>query len=117
MFPDKTSRPVELIFFTFRSNVLATTVDIRAPNKSLNLEFFLRLPQSLSQPTLVSTTTGSPVKYPPPLTSTNPQFVEALRVTVGNFSDDAIAFSNLFRLHIFYDLVQLKHVGIEDYDS
>ena len=43
--PDVTSRPADLTFFTFRPNVLATTVDIRAPNKSLNLEFSLRWTQ------------------------------------------------------------------------
>ena len=40
--PDTTSRPGDLTFFTFRSNVLAKTVIIRAPNKSLNLECSLR---------------------------------------------------------------------------
>ena len=43
--PDTTSRPGDFTFFTFRSNVLATIVDIRAPNKSLNLEFSLRWTQ------------------------------------------------------------------------
>ena len=50
--PDVTSRPADLAFFTFRSHFFAPSVDIRAPNKSLNLEFSLRLPQSLSHPLL-----------------------------------------------------------------
>ena len=88
--PDTTSRLSDLTFFTFRSNVLATTVDIRAPNKSLNLDF-LRLLQSLSQSTLISTATDSPVKTTPPSTSINPQTVEALGFTLGNLSYDILS--------------------------
>ena len=77
--------------FTFRSNIFATTVDIRAPNKYLNLEISLRLPQFLSQCTLVSTAIASPVKLPPPLTSKLPQTVEALRFTLGNLSNDIVS--------------------------
>ena len=42
--PDILSRPADLTFFIFCSSILAKSVDIRAPNKSLNLEFSLRLP-------------------------------------------------------------------------
>ena len=42
--PVTTSHPADLTFFNFRSNVIATTVDIHSTNKSLDLEFALRLP-------------------------------------------------------------------------
>ena len=89
--PDTTSRPVDLTCFTFRSNVLATTVDIRAPNKSLNLEFSLCLSQSLTQSTRVSIATASPVKNPPPSTSKKPQTVEALGLTLANLLDNILS--------------------------
>ena len=85
---DTTSHPADLTFVTFRSNVLATTVDIRAPNKSLNHQFSLHLSQSLSQSTLVSTAIASLVKPPPPSTSKILQTVEALGNTLDNLSDD-----------------------------
>ena len=96
--PDVTSRPADLAFFTFRSHFFAPSVDIRAPNKSLNLEFSLRLPQSLSYHSLLSTgkasiirTPTSQVKTPPPSTSKPPQTVEALGFTLGNLSDDILS--------------------------
>ena len=40
-------RPADLTYFTFRSVVSATSVNIHAPASSLSLEFYLRLPQTL----------------------------------------------------------------------
>ena len=45
--PDPDNRPVDLTYFTFRSVVNAADIDNRAPDTSLSLEFFLRLPQSI----------------------------------------------------------------------
>ena len=96
--PDISSRLVDLTFFTFRSNILATSIDIRAPNKSLKLKFSLRLSQSLSHHSILSTgkastisTPTSPVKPPPQSTSKPPQIVEALGFTLGNLSDDILS--------------------------
>lgn len=44
--PNPAYRPTDLTYFTFRSNILAKTVNCRAPTKSLTLEFSLPLPQS-----------------------------------------------------------------------
>ena len=96
--PDILSRPADLTFFSFSSNILAKSVDIRAPNKSLNREFSLRLPQSFSQHSLTSTeqtstisTPTTPVRNPPPSTSKPPQTVEALGFTLGNLSDEIVS--------------------------
>ena len=53
--PDTASRPVDVTYLTFRSNLSANTADCCAPKKALTLEFSLRLPQSLSSSTLPST--------------------------------------------------------------
>ena len=61
---DSNNRPADITYFTFRSYVSANTVDCRAPNKYLALEFSLRLPQTLSQSALPSTTTPLSVSTP-----------------------------------------------------
>ena len=42
--PNPASRPVDLMYFTFRSNILAKPADYRTPTKLSTLEFSLRLP-------------------------------------------------------------------------
>ena len=88
--PKNASRPADVTYFTFRSNVSAKTVDCRVPKKSLTLEFSLRLPQSLSSTTLTT------VVIPPPVT-TSPsvqtyfQPVVDLAFTLDNLSDDILS--------------------------
>ena len=62
--PDTTSRPADVTYFTFCSNVSANIVDCRAPKKSLALAFSLRLPQTLRQSALPFTTTPVSVSTP-----------------------------------------------------
>jgi len=61
---DTDNRPADITYFTFRSHVSTNTVDCRAPKKSLALEFSLRLPQTLRQSALPSTTTPVSVSTP-----------------------------------------------------
>ena len=87
---DTDNRPADITYFTFRSNVSANTVDCRSPNKSLALEFSLRLPQTLSQSALSSTTTPPSVSTPSPVPD-SPQPVKDLVFTLGNLSDDILS--------------------------
>ena len=61
--PDR--RPADLTYFTFRSIVVAATVDICAPPSSLSLKFSLWSPQALSTSTsnsaVVTKTPADPV--------------------------------------------------------
>ena len=84
--PNPASRPADLAYFTFCSTVSAQTVDCRAPSKSITLESSLRLPQSFSSSTLVSTTT-SITGNTPSLTPIPPQTVTNLDFMLGNLSD------------------------------
>ena len=81
------NHPADITYFTFRSNVSANTVNCCAPNKSLALEFSLRLPQMLSQSALPSTTTPFSVSTPRSVPD-SPQLVKELAFTLGNLSDD-----------------------------
>ena len=56
--------PTDITYFTFCSNVSTTTVDCRALNTSLTLEFYIRLPQSLCIYYPTTTVISSPFKYP-----------------------------------------------------
>ena len=47
-FPESAHRPADLTYFTLRSVVSAASIDSRAPDKVLSLEFSLRLPETLS---------------------------------------------------------------------
>ena len=86
---DSDTRPANITYFTFRSNVSDNTVDCRAPNKSLALDFLLRLPQTLSQSALSSTTSLLSLSTPRPvLVSLQP--VKDLDFTRSNLSDDIL---------------------------
>ena len=87
---DSDNRPADITYFTFRSNVSANTVDCCAPNKSLALEFSLRLPQTISQSALPSTTTPLSVSTSRSVPD-SPQPVEDLAFTLGNLSDDILS--------------------------
>ena len=67
--PNPAYRPTDLTYFTFRSNILAKTVDCRAPTKSLTLEFSLPLPQShnINYVTRQTNQSCSRVHYTPPV--------------------------------------------------
>ena len=81
------SGPADLTYFTFRSNVLAKTVDFHAPTKSLTFESSLRLLQSLNPSNFVSTATSLPFSTPPS-TPKLPQTVENFEFTLRNVSHD-----------------------------
>ena len=87
---DSDNRPADITYFTFRSNVPANTVDCRAPKKSLALEFLFRLPQTLSQFALPSTTTLLSVSTPRSVPDSL-QSVEDLDFTLGNLLDDILS--------------------------
>ena len=58
-FPESAHRPADLTYFTLRSVVSAASIDSRAPDKVLSLEFSLRLPETLSSSLGSTSTTDS----------------------------------------------------------
>ena len=92
------SRPADLTYFTFRSSVLAKTVDCHAPKNLLTLEISLRLPQSLSPSVLVFTATSLNIStlssIPKP-----PHTVVNLGFTLCNLPDDILLGTTPDELH------------------
>ena len=58
-FLESAHRPADLTYFTLRSVVSAASIDSRAPDKVLSLEFSLRLPETLSSSLGSTSTTDS----------------------------------------------------------
>ena len=82
--PDFDSRPVDITYFIFRSNVSAVIVDCCASKKLISPQFHLRLPQFLSNFHLTIVLMLYPVK---PF----PHFVADLEFALGNRSNEIIA--------------------------
>ena len=73
--PDSTQRPDDFAYFTFRAVVSTHLVDKRAPEKTLSLEFSLRLPQNFQPAVVIPTPPGTLITQIPatntPTSTTN----------------------------------------------
>ena len=79
---DPDNCPIDRTHFTFRSVLFAITVDARAPNKTLSIEFSLRLPQNIGS---LSPSTGLPVA------ATHPTIpASAICFQFGNYTDEIL---------------------------
>ena len=87
---DPAHRFADLTYFTVRSDVSATTVDIYAPAPPLFLQFSLRLPQALSTS---ASSSAVVIKSPlaPALVTTPPKPIADLSFKFGNISDNILA--------------------------